>query len=146
MSGASRERGNGMYFFRSFRGNGKFIFRSFCGNGKFIFGGIPPRSPRHSRERGNPFLPTNPCIHLVFYKKNARKSQTRFNFRVKFAKPNFQLLPFRCKSESPPPPSDFRRQIPASPPSFPRKRESIFTDKSPHSPRFSQKKYAKIPN
>ena len=43
----------------------------FCGKWKFIFGGIPPRSPRHSRESGNPFLPTNPRIHLVFFcKKN----------------------------------------------------------------------------
>ena len=34
----------------------------------------PPR--RHSRERGNPFLPTNPRIHLVFHKKNTQKFQT----------------------------------------------------------------------
>ena len=37
---------------------------------------------------------------------------------------------------SAPPPSDSRRQIPASPPSFPRTRESIFTDKIPISRRF----------
>ena len=45
------------------------FFRSFCGNGKFYFRREFPRSPRHSRERGNPFLPTNPRIHLVFHKK-----------------------------------------------------------------------------
>ena len=42
----------------------------------------PPR--RHSRERGNPFLPTNPCIHLVFYKKT--RENPKLNFPVKFAK------------------------------------------------------------
>ena len=92
----------------------------------------------------------------------------------KFFFPNFQLLPFRCKSESPaeipafagmvnpfflisnfyhsdvnrnlPPPSDSCRRIPASPPSFPRKRESIFADKFPRSRRFLRKKCAEIPN
>ncbi len=42
----------------------------------------PPR--RHSRERGNPFLPTNPRIHLVFCKK--MHGNFKLNFRVKFAK------------------------------------------------------------
>ena len=64
-----------------FRGNGMYFFRSF---GKFIFGGISPRSPRHSRESGNPFLPTNPRIHLVFYKKT--RENPKLNFPVKFAK------------------------------------------------------------
>ena len=51
----------------------KLIFRVKCAD-----------SRRHSRERGNPFLPTNPRIHLVFYKKTRRNS--KINFPVKFAK------------------------------------------------------------
>ena len=65
------------FIFAEFSGNGMYFSRSFCGNGKFIFGGIPKLifrvkcadSRRHSRESGNPFLPTNPRIHLVFAKK-----------------------------------------------------------------------------
>ena len=41
----------------------------------------PPR--RHSGERGNPFLPTNPRIPLAFCKKMCGNS--KLNFRVKFA-------------------------------------------------------------
>ena len=56
--------GDGMYFFPVVLPEWKIYFwRGF------------PRSPRHSRESGNPFLPTNPRIHLVFAKKNARKFQ-----------------------------------------------------------------------
>ena len=43
----------------------------FAGMENFIFGGISPRSPRHSRESGNPFLPTNFRIHLFLQKKCA---------------------------------------------------------------------------
>ena len=35
---------------------------------------------------------------------------------------------------------NFSRKMCGFPPSFPRKRESIFTDKFPHSPHFLQKK------
>ena len=46
-----------------------------------------------------------------------------------------RIPPFFSEFRLPPPP-DSRRQIPASPPSFPRTRESIFTDKIPISRRF----------
>ena len=42
----------------------------------------PPR--RHSRERGNPFSPTNPRVHAVFCEK--MRGNFKLNFRVKFAK------------------------------------------------------------
>ena len=51
----------------------KLIFRVKCAD-----------SRRHSRERGNPFLPTNPRIHIVFAKK--MRGNSKLNFRVKFAK------------------------------------------------------------
>ena len=41
----------------------------------FLADKIPP-SRCHSRERGNPFLPTNSRVHAVFCEKNVRKFQT----------------------------------------------------------------------
>ena len=59
------------------------FFRSFCGNSKLNFRVKCANSRRHSRERGNPFLPTNPRIHFVFHKK--MRGDSKLNFRVKFA-------------------------------------------------------------
>ena len=59
-----------------------FIFRSFCGNSKINFRVKCADSRRHSRESGNPFLPTKSRIHLVFCKK---KFAGIPNFRVKCA-------------------------------------------------------------
>ena len=60
-------------FFGCFAEIPKLIFRVKCAD-----------SRRHSRESGNPFLPTNSRIHLVFHKK--MRGNSKLNFCVKFAK------------------------------------------------------------
>ena len=97
----------------------------FCGKTRWKRGVAEFRLPSfHSRERGN--LSASQSGGNLHRKAMRTDSRVRGNGRFFF------------------PPSDSCRQNPASPPSFPRKRESIFTDKSPRSRRFLRKKRAGI--
>ena len=139
--------------FSFFRGELRGIF---CGEFRRFFRIPPRRRPiladkfppprRHSRERGNPFSPINPVIPAVVEKRGEfavlflkMDSRVRGNdggfflFSGGIAGDFLRRIPPFFRNSAPPPP-DSRRRIPALPLSFPRTRESIFTDKFPSFP------------